>query len=177
MPAPDEYAAGMQPSSANMPTSGPPSFAGMLADLAAPEKKFPPARELDGLEDDVATISYEQALRAHARFRPQAAPQQKAAPVEAGPPRQGSLFPTASVQTPNEPPRKSASVTVRMSAEECERLRKRAGEAGMTVSSYLRSCAFEVETLRTQVKDTLAQLRSPARQTRSSHLWRWLRRG
>jgi hypothetical protein len=46
-----------------------PTFAGMLASLAAPGQKRPPARDLDGLEDDVATISYERALRAHARYR------------------------------------------------------------------------------------------------------------
>src|SRR5947209_1072393 len=61
----------MQPSSFAKPSSGTPSFAGMLAEFAAPEKKRPPARDLDGLEDDIATISYEQALRAHARVQPQ----------------------------------------------------------------------------------------------------------
>jgi hypothetical protein len=44
------------------------SFAGLLADYAAPEKKFPPASDLDGLADDIATLSYENALRTHARY-------------------------------------------------------------------------------------------------------------
>ena len=65
-------------------------------------------------------------------------------------------------------------ITLRMSAAECEQLRDRAAEAGLSVSAYLRSCAFEVESLRLQVKDTVAKLRDqqtrPARQFR---LWPW----
>jgi hypothetical protein len=55
---------------------------------------------------------------------------------------------------------KCASVTIRLSNAECAQLRKRAAEAGLTVSAYLRSCTFEAESLRALVKDTLAQLRS-----------------
>jgi predicted DNA binding CopG/RHH family protein len=55
---------------------------------------------------------------------------------------------------------KSASITIRLSQPECAQLRKRAAEAGLTVSAYLRSCTFEAESLRALVKDTLAQLRS-----------------
>jgi hypothetical protein len=55
---------------------------------------------------------------------------------------------------------KSASITIRLSKAECAQLRKRAAEAGLTVSAYLRSCTFEAESLRALVKDTLAQLRS-----------------
>jgi predicted DNA binding CopG/RHH family protein len=46
-----------------------PTFAGMLAALTAPGQKRPPARDLDDLEDDVATLSYERALRVHTRHR------------------------------------------------------------------------------------------------------------
>jgi hypothetical protein len=55
---------------------------------------------------------------------------------------------------------KCASITLRLSQAECEQLKKRAAEADLSVSAYLRSCAFEVETLRGQVKDTLAQMRA-----------------
>ena len=51
-------------------------------------------------------------------------------------------------------------MTVRFSAEESARLRRRAAEAGLTLSAYLRSCTFEVESLRAQVKQTLAEMRS-----------------
>jgi hypothetical protein len=47
-----------------------------------------------------------------------------------------------------------------MSKAECAQLHRRAAEAGLTVSAYLRSCTFEAESLRAMVKDTLAQLRS-----------------
>jgi hypothetical protein len=55
---------------------------------------------------------------------------------------------------------KSASITIRLSKAECAQLHKRAAEAGLTVSAYLRSCTFEAESLRALVKDTLARLRS-----------------
>ena len=57
---------------------------------------------------------------------------------------------------------KSTSITIRLSIPECLQLRQRAGEAGLTVSAYLRSCTFEAESLRALVKDTLANLRSEA---------------
>ena len=62
--------------------------------------------------------------------------------------------------TAAKPPR-TASITIRLSEAECAQLRQRAAESGLTVSAYLRSCTLEVESLRAQVKDTLAQLRAP----------------
>jgi hypothetical protein len=78
---------------------------------------------------------------------------------------------------------KDASITIRLSKAECAQLHRRAAEAGMTVSSYLRSCTFEAESLRAMVKDTLAQLRSVTAKTkptdstpsRFARLTRWLR--
>jgi predicted DNA binding CopG/RHH family protein len=61
--------------------------------------------------------------------------------------------------TPFERNLKNASITIRMSKEECTQLHRRAAEAGLTVSAYLRSCTFEAESLRALVKDTMAQLR------------------
>jgi hypothetical protein len=49
-----------------------------------------------------------------------------------------------------------------MSKAECAQLHRRAAEAGLTVSAYLRSCTFEAESLRAMVRDTLAQMRSAA---------------
>ena len=46
---------------------------------------------------------------------------------------------------------KSASITIRLSKAECAQLRRRAAEAGLTVSAYLRSCTFEAESLRAEV--------------------------
>jgi len=138
------------------------SFAGLLEDYAAPQRKFPPRREtaFDELEDDVATLTYEHALKTHARYHrpPDPVPPQPDAPTftePAPPPR--ALAPAQPVSVP----RKSSSITLRLTAEEDDRLRARAAEAGLTVSAYLRSCAFEVESLRAQVKQAVAQLRHP----------------
>lgn len=154
------------------------SFAGLLADYATPEKKFPPARDLDGLEDDIATLSYEHALRANARYRPPDPPPDLPSPPAVDEAQRELAFvsksaPARSVQ----PPLRKASVSVRLSRTEDEQLRQRAAEAGMTVSAYLRSCAFEVETLRAQVKQTLAEMRHPAPPPETAHrpLWSRLR--
>jgi predicted DNA binding CopG/RHH family protein len=69
---------------------------------------------------------------------------------------------------------KQASVTIRMSKTECEQLHRRAAEAGVTVSAYLRSCTFEAESLRAMVKDTLAQLRTATAPTEPQRRF-WLR--
>jgi hypothetical protein len=59
--------------------------------------------------------------------------------------------------------RKRASVTIRLSEPEYEQLHQRAAEAGLTISAYLRSCTFEAEALRAQVKEALADLRADAK--------------
>jgi hypothetical protein len=139
------------------------SFADFLASLAAPPKPAEPEWNDDQLADDVATLSYEQALRTHGRY--------PAMSSDPGPPAPGSESPgSESVQSRPDrgtaafPDRtlKRASITIRLSEPECAQLRRRAAEAGLTVSAYLRSCTLEVESLRTQVKETLAQLRESA---------------
>jgi hypothetical protein len=167
-----------------LPTPVGPTFAGMLAALAAPGQKRPPVRDLDGFEDDVATLSYERALRAHMRYRApdptdraltqpleaepspfdelsadEAAPAIAAAPAQAA--NSDAQFEAWSENAPGHDRHlRSASVTVRLSKAEYAQLRTRSAEAGLTVSAYLRSCTLEAESLRAQVKDTLAQLRS-----------------
>jgi predicted DNA binding CopG/RHH family protein len=79
---------------------------------------------------------------------------------------------------------KDASITIRLSKAECAQLHRRASEAGLTVSAYLRSCTFEAESLRAMVKETLAQLRSatteknpaPARDPWLRRLAQWMAR-
>jgi hypothetical protein len=158
-----------------------------------------PAWSDDGLADDYATLSYERALRAHARHRsadPPDAPSDLSltGSADPGPGRNREAFPAAALPAGlTETPRaafgshaevqpqtafglpaalnrnlKSASITIRLSQPESAQLRKRAAEAGLTVSAYLRSCTFEAESLRALVKDTLAQLRSePSRANRA----------
>jgi hypothetical protein len=142
----------------------PPStnFAGMLAALASPPVENPEPQETwseSNLGDDVVTLSYERALRAHARY--QRADHNNSQPEAAT--RFGEKL---TLQTNQAPPNASdcdlrtASVTVRLSKAECASLHRRAAEAGLTVSAYLRSCTMEAEALRTQVKEALAGLRS-----------------
>jgi hypothetical protein len=164
------------------PAPSPSTFAGFLAALTEPEKKPELSWADDALEDDVATLSYEHALRAHARYRSSDATDLSLAQsVDPGMSHARVPFPAASATTPQAPPAsraeagtdadhgfsapqdrnlKCASITIRLSPAECAQLRQRAAEAGLTVSAYLRSCTFEAESLRALVKDTMAQLRS-----------------
>lgn len=181
----------MQQSAANSPSPTSASFAAMLAGSAAPASAAAAGDRAsvwsdDDLADDYATLSYERALRAHARYRspdPSLDPAPPPVPTSIGqePIRsseahQGS--PTATSQpasssladSPTEAPRnlptvldrnlKTASITIRLSQAESAQLRTRAAQAGLTVSAYLRSCTFEAESLRALVKDTMAQLRA-----------------
>jgi hypothetical protein len=173
----------VQPSPAPTPSN----FAGFLAALTEPEKQPTSSWSDDALEDDIATLSYEHALRARARYRSaDATDQLLTQPVKSGAepepecPRPRGLMPAVAVPAaptlpplpppaahaeaglpaPQESSRKCASITIRLSRAECEQLRQRAAEAGLTVSAYLRSCTFEAESLRALVKDTMAQLRA-----------------
>jgi hypothetical protein len=175
----------MQQTAETVSSSTPPSFAGLLAALTAPTPRT--AWNNDDLAEDVATLSYEHALRTHARFKSPDAEErafsQNADPGPAGTqesPQGNSVCSTrsaASWPAPRwgedtgaksadnflatlEQNKKCASITIRLSKTECEQLRRRATQAGLTVSAYLRSCTFEAETLRAQVKDVLAELRT-----------------
>ncbi len=163
----------MQQSSPTQPSPAASSFAGFLATLTAPQ---PAAIEDESgwsssdLGEDVASLSYERALRAHARYRP--------VNRAGGLPTPPDGYATdAAADTVNVTARedaapesskmqnrdlRSASVTIRLSKIECARLHQRAAEAGITISAYLRSCALEVETLRAEVKKTLTELRTAA---------------
>lgn len=148
------------------------NFASLLAALASPAPKPASAWSDDELADDVATLSYERALRTHARYKPPQPDEWLRPPA--------ALAPDAAVETSAasraaechaetecdpvlfrglEQDKKCASITIRLSQAECVQLRRRAAEAGLTVSAYLRSCTFEAEALRRQVKETLLELR------------------
>lgn len=187
----------MQQTASSQPSPSLSSFAGVLATLASP--LLPPATEAacdappwnsNDHEVDVATLSYERALRAHARYQPlgrdsdRPADRLDGSPIRADDPRSeaGAETPVEVAaaddvdatnahnamgaapgrQTLAAPDRdlRSASVTIRLSKAECVRLHQRAAEAGLTVSAYLRSCAVEAETLRAQVKRALAELKA-----------------
>lgn len=153
----------------------PRTFAGLLEEYAAPAAKFPPARDIGGLEDDVATLTYEHVLRGRGRYRGESELASTAVPGRPLEPQPSRPQSGATTTQPSPNFRKSASITLRLTAEEDNRLRARATEAGMSVSAYLRSCAFEVEGLRAQVKEAVAQMKqaeAPRAKTETS----WLRR-
>jgi predicted DNA binding CopG/RHH family protein len=204
----------MQLPAPSQPSPNPPSFAGLLAALATPSPDTP-ALEAPALEtvdrfwsdgdpaEDVATITYERALRTHSRYRsadlghaqmPMAAPVMPVAAPKAARTQSteshtefrdesmGAL-PAQSVTAPHaalEHNLRPASVTIRLSHEESAQLHQRAAEAGLTVSAYLRSCTFEVDALRAQVKTALAEMRAAAAtqkpaQSAPAHRSRWSR--
>jgi predicted DNA binding CopG/RHH family protein len=154
----------MQQTAPAQPSPMSSSFAGLLASLTAQRSDRGGDRtqwnDAD-LGDDFATISYESALRAHARYRvdererlrkPASPAKQtvEAAPAQPNQPTQ--QFPAAHDL-------RTASVTIRLSKAECELMHQRAAEAGLTVSAYLRSCVLEADALRAQVKQALAEMR------------------
>ena len=188
------YAAFMQSTQTPTPAPSAASFASLLTALATPAPKPDAEWNDEALPEDVATLSYERALRSHSRYR-SADPIETAAaqlrndeenivefamdeapmpPMQRGrtvPPEafaraheaaQAELAERAAQRTPTPFERnlKNASITIRMSKAEADQLHRRAAEAGLTVSAYLRSCTFEVESLRAMVKDTVAQLRA-----------------
>jgi predicted DNA binding CopG/RHH family protein len=138
------------------------------------------------LGEGVASLTYEQALRTHARYRPSGR-DNLPPPQTAGTAASPAAFTKPAFPTVAEPPHiedrpakagdapsasaardvRSASVTIRLSQPECARLHRRAAEAGLTVSAYLRSCVLEAESLRTQVKNALAEIK--ARTKEPSH--------
>lgn len=163
--------------------SGTVSFAGLLASLTAPRPGGRSTRrglpgDLDGLEDDVATLSYERAPHTHARHKPPAEEPNHAVEhqgvEESRSAARAKVAPAPVSQPPREPGGKRACVTVRMSKAECAQLQQRAAEAGMTVSAYLRSCTFEAESLRAQVKQALAELRAAQAAPKPRHRFHWL---
>lgn len=161
------------------------SFAGLLATLTAPppdRANTPPWNDED-LGEDVATLSYEQALRAHARYRidereepPKCAP---AATQNVGPAPAQANEATSQLQPAYD--LRTASVTIRLSKAERAQMHQRAAEAGLTVSAYLRSCVLEADALRAQVKQALAEIKGAAgagsAATKERKPWlRWIER-
>ncbi len=157
----------------------------MLASLTGPlppdTERAADQTEID-LGEDVVTLSYERALHAHARYKPAnlsvwEADSDAVAMAEpvGGARKAGGVGEMAGIllradkQFKEQPCNaehtaasrtvRTASVTIRLSNQECTQLRQRAAEAGLTMSAYLRSCVLEADALRAQVKEALAELR------------------
>lgn len=156
----------------------------MLANLTSPQpsEASQPSRWDDKLEDDVATLSYDQAMKTHARYRPEVdKPMPPASETLAGAAQRDADMPVPLFHS--EAPRlelKAASITIRMSQAESEQLRQRAAAAGLTVSAYLRSCTLEAESLREMVKQAMAELKAATEKQKQMQKkaprGRWLRK-
>lgn len=159
------------------------SFANLLASLTSKLQKDP--WDDGALPEDVVTITYEQALRAGRLSQP-ATNQLPDSAVHAR--AEASSAPVRRPQHSQlEKKHRTASITIRVTSEEQAQLQARAVAAQLSVSAYLRSCIFEAEALRSQVKEALAQMQSTSSQTSSSaaaetpQVWRkrfcpsWLR--
>ena len=154
----------MQPATSTHSSPGASDFAGLLATLATPPSNAAEDESLWSSSDlggDVASLSYERALRAHARYRPAdpIAHRDDASLLPLADSGTGVASPVPSAAAPQRDLR-TASVTIRLSRAESAQLHRRAAEAGLTVSAYLRSCALEAEELRAQVKLALAELKT-----------------
>jgi len=149
------------------------SFADLLASLTG--KLQSDGWDNSALEDDVTTISYEEALRSARRSR---GVQGAAAPLISTWSETAATSKTCSrkSRSGSEKSHKGASITIRVTTEEHAQLQARAAAAEVSVSAYLRSCIFEAEALRAEVKGALAKIQSaqtsagPEREVRR---WRW----
>lgn len=156
------------PDPARQPSGSARSFASLLTSFTGARNEPDQPWDMDELGEDAATISYEQALRANLRVRP-------LEPLDGSP---QPPPPTSSSSPEAKKALKTISVTIRVTEDEGQQLHARAKDAGLSVSAYLRSCIFEVESLRVQVKEALLQMRTapqspPAEpQSKSPTNWR-----
>ena len=166
----------MEQAAQSSPSPNTSSFSGLLASLtssANDKAAHAAAWSNDELGDDVVTLSYERALRNHARYRPadcgdlrlraaaDTVDDAKSTAPEVSANHGAGLAAQADTAPQKAPSRdlRTSSVTIRLSDAECVLVRQRAAEAELTVSAYLRSCVLEADTLRAQVKQALAEMR------------------
>jgi hypothetical protein len=136
------------------------SFAAFLARLAElpdwdadePSVQTTSAPLEEASEDDLASLSYEHALRAPARSAHRAEAKSSAKV-------QLATQPSPSLQIAD--PRRFRT-TIRFTVAENDLLRTRATESGLAVSAYIRACVFEVESLRAQVKQLMTVASQPS---------------
>lgn len=133
-------------------------FAGVVAHALNGQQK---QAENELFTDDTLSLSYEEALKKHAR-RPLAEEMMRIGELAAAELETRRVSSATQTFAPTTAPlanTKAASITLRMSKDESDILRKRAAAAGITISAYIRSCIFEAEELRAQVKNALAEIR------------------
>jgi hypothetical protein len=158
------------------PNPGPQSdnFAAFLARLAElpdwdsdpavePSSTYPSPELAEAGEEDLASLSYENALRtpthkANRPGKPQLPkPATKTALAIQPSPKALEIPKPFEIAEPRQ-----ARTTIRFTAGENKLLRKRASENNIAVSAYVRSCVLEVESLRAHVKQLMTELHPPA---------------
>jgi predicted DNA binding CopG/RHH family protein len=167
----------MAASAPNQPSHTRSSFASLLEQFAARNRNdVKDTSWNDGdLEADVASLSYDRALRMHARTPPETAQSAHSADKLMDTSATVSKMTVKESSLSHAETRKSASVTIRLSQNELKLLHARAIESGLNISAYLRSCVFEVEDLRSQVKSTLLELRTVNQKCDPQAQPRWFR--
>ena len=163
----------MQTSTAFAPSPNPglqsDNFAAFLARLAElpdwdsdpavePSSMYASSDPAEGGEEDLVSLSYEQALRTppHKPQRSEKSYSPKPSP-KALEPRPFEISRSLQITEP-----RHARTTIRFTAGENKLLRKRAAENSIAVSAYVRSCVLEVESLRSQLQQLMTEPRSPA---------------
>lgn len=134
------------------------SFASLLASFTGSPKRPAETWDDSALLDDVTTISYEQALRSHRRV-PAFDLAQATSPAQQDP-LPANIAASKALPDAGIKHRKTASITIRLTKAEEAQLHERAAAAQLSISAYLRSCIFEAESLRAQVKEALSQMKA-----------------
>lgn len=151
------YAYSMPETVESAPDKSRNSFMDLLASLTG--KLESDGWDDSALADDVTTISYEDALRSARRARKASVADGRLVQPESQA-EDNSIGVKRRQLGRTEKKAKGASITIRVTAEEHAQLQARAVAAGMSVSAYLRSCIFEAEALRTEVREAVARIES-----------------
>ena len=141
--------------------SGSDNFAAFLARLAGlpdwdadlPGQSVQP-EPADAGKEEIALLSYEHALRGRVLAG-------STAETVLGNSETSLAHSSVSTAAEIVEPRRCRA-SIRLTAAEDEILRIRAAESGLAISAYIRSCVFEVESLRAQVKQMMAEVRTVA---------------
>ncbi len=144
----------MQTSTAFAPSPTEESFAAFLAKLAEQPASEASLDRGDVFEDgasadEIAALSYEHALRTPAKKQVESAPLRV--------PDAALVKESATISLITAEKRKTRT-SICMTQSESALLRQRAEENHLSVSAYVRACVFEVEALRAQVKQMIAQM-------------------
>jgi hypothetical protein len=164
----------MEFSSENLPSAVPQTYTQHMStqpaveDISAVVSRFQAwAGRQTQSNPEAREISYEEALRPKRQKAPakkRCAQQRKTAPVKQNQPafrqvlaEKTAILPAAKKTTAAALAPRTATLSVRITDAEQKLLKLRAAEAGLSASAYLRQCILDVDDLREQVRDLLAE--------------------